>query len=154
MKTCTACNETKPLAEFHWVLRPNGQRDKHSKCQVCRRAQFKVWASSPRGKRVKRAGILRRDYRLTEAQYDSMLAAQSGVCSICEQPEIRRHRNGTMFRLSVDHDHKTGEPRSLLCSACNVGLGSFRDNAALLLAAAQYLLGQAARAEAAEKSAG
>ena len=146
MKPCSACGETKPLTAFYWTTRRNGDRAKHSKCTDCRKAQFKVWSSTPNGKRVKRGGILRRRYGLTEEGYNMMFAAQKGVCLICERPETRQHKGGKLFDLSVDHDHATGAHRALLCSACNVGLGSFRDDAALLRAAARYLTGYAAKA--------
>jgi len=42
-------------------------------------------------------------------------------------------------RLAVDHDHKNGEVRGLLCHRCNVGLGNFQDNPELLLKAYKYL---------------
>lgn len=59
-----------------------------------------------------RAGHLRRTYNLTEAQYDALLEFQDGVCAICERPPLTR-------RLEVDHDHKSGLVRGLLCWFCN-----------------------------------
>lgn len=66
-----------------------------------------------------------------------MLAAQGGHCALCprkpeEQAQGRRH-------LSVDHCHKTGQVRGLLCNTCNRGLGLLQDDPALLKAGAEYL---------------
>jgi hypothetical protein len=62
-----------------------------------------------------------------------MLAAQDGVCAICRRPPKTK-------RLEVDHDHKSGLVRGLLCWRCNHRvLGQAGDDAELLRSAAQYL---------------
>lgn len=62
-----------------------------------------------------------------------MLEAQDGGCAICGRPPKNQ-------RLSVDHDHKTGLVRGLLCWTCNHRvLGNVRDNVELLMKAAAYL---------------
>lgn len=83
----------------------------------------------------------RRAYGISQQDYSDMLAAQGGVCAICHQPPMQKGgRHGTtLLRLAVDHDHKTGEVRGLLCGRCNTGLGSFVDNSELLRAAIAYL---------------
>ena len=70
-------------------------------------------------------------YGMTLKQRDTMLVAQGGVCAICH----RRPRH----RLHIDHDHKTGKVRQLLCSGCNTGLGKFQDDPGLLRLAIEYL---------------
>lgn len=87
-----------------------------------------------------------RHYRLMETfgisldTYNGMLEDQNGVCAICEQPEtMKDNRTGKLKNLSVDHDHETDEVRALLCNACNIGLGKFKDDAGLLYIAAKYL---------------
>jgi len=57
-------------------------------------------------------------YGLTIEVYDEMVTEQGGVCAICQKPP---HKNG---RLHVDHHHRTGRIRSLLCVGCNVKLGT------------------------------
>lgn len=56
------------------------------------------------------------------------------ACAICGSAP-----KGKKKVLALDHCHSTGELRGLLCSACNVGLGFFRDNAKLLRSAIKYL---------------
>lgn len=75
---------------------------------------------------------LRQTYGITLKQYDMMFDDQNGVCWICGKPPIGQP-------LSVDHCHKTGVVRGLLCHTCNRGLGYYKDNPDWLERAAQYL---------------
>lgn len=82
------------------------------------------------------SGLFRdRDYRirygLTEAEVDALIAAQNGLCAVCEvEPSTR---------LNVDHDHVTKVVRGLLCRSCNLMLGFAGDCAERLRKAADYL---------------
>lgn len=62
----------------------------------------------------------KRRYGLTPEQYHQFLVAQGGKCAICGKDNIR---NGKSIRMCVDHDHKTGKVRGLLCNRCNVEVG-------------------------------
>jgi hypothetical protein len=73
-------------------------------------------------------------------RYQDMLREQGGVCAICHRRERQRDGlSGKSKDLAVDHDHKTGAVRALLCSACNTALGLFNDDRATLDAARAYL---------------
>ena len=72
-------------------------------------------------------------YGLPSGGYDALRASQGGVCAICERA------TGATRRLSVDHDHKTGEVRGLLCRNCNDMLGFARDDRFFFLRAFNYL---------------
>jgi len=80
---------------------------------------------------VRRASLLTR-YGISWPEYQLRLALQNGVCAICRKEPKRR-------LLFVDHCHKTGKVRGLLCTKCNAALGSFEDNAELAQAGANYL---------------
>lgn len=56
-------------------------------------------------------------YGLTLEEYDDLLCKQEGLCAICRQTCV------TGRKLAVDHDHKTGKIRGLLCAWCNQRLG-------------------------------
>lgn len=71
-------------------------------------------------------------------EYNKMLKDQKEICYICHQPE-KRIQHGKIQALSVDHNHKTGEIRKLLCSNCNRGIGFLKDDPQLLRKAADYL---------------
>ena len=89
-------------------------------------------------KKASRISEYKRRYGITPDQYDHMMKDQQGLCLICNQPETLPLK-GRVRRMAVDHDHKTGEVRGLLCSDCNTGLGKFKDNPELLLSAIRYL---------------
>jgi hypothetical protein len=65
---------------------------------------------------------LRRQFGITLADYEKLLADQHGVCYICGKPETVVHC-GQVRRLAVDHDHTTGKVRRLLCTVCNTRVG-------------------------------
>jgi hypothetical protein len=106
------------------------------------KAYNKAWLkANPEKKRGSQAAhMLRRNYNLTLEQYDRMHAEQNGLCAICGQPETMLDRTGKRVKaLSVDHNHKTGQVRMLLCNNHNGGIGFFQESPALLRAAADYL---------------
>lgn len=76
-------------------------------------------------------------YKLTLAEYQNMHDAQNGVCAICGGTQTGRGAKNN--QLSVDHDHKTGKVRALLCTHCNTAIGHFRENTELLKEAINYL---------------
>lgn len=75
-------------------------------------------------------------YGITIEAYDALLESQNFGCKLCGQAfaDKKGKRN-----LCVDHDHKTGRIRGLLCLSCNKMLGYAKDNPTLLLKAIQYL---------------
>jgi hypothetical protein len=98
-----------------------------------------------------RASNLWRLYRIRPGEYDAARAEQDYRCAICRRHEDeipvrsggRPRKDGTpttdAMPLTVDHCHASTRRRKLLCNPCNVGLGGFRDDPALLLAAVEYL---------------
>jgi hypothetical protein len=79
-----------------------------------------------------RAGQYKKLYGITIEQYWEMVNQQNNLCAVCKNPP-------NINNLAVDHCHKTGKVRGLLCQSCNSGIGKLRDNKELLLAAIQYL---------------
>jgi recombination endonuclease VII len=76
---------------------------------------------------------LKKKYGITQADYESLLRKQNGVCAICKCHQ--RYQS-----LAVDHCHKTKQVRGLLCVQCNRGLGRFFDSPVRLKNAAEYIL--------------
>jgi hypothetical protein len=71
-----------------------------------------------------------RKYGMTLREFEYWLFSQKGLCAICELP---------MKRVTVDHSHKSGRVRGLLCSTCNTGIGMLRDNPDVMRKAATYV---------------
>ena len=74
---------------------------------------------------------LRRAFGLSLEEYTQMLQSQNNVCAICLESTNRN--------LAVDHSHKSGKIRGLLCSSCNTGLGLFKDSIERLHKVITYL---------------
>lgn len=74
-----------------------------------------------------------RTFGVSRGFYDQLRALQQGVCAIC------RRANGRTKRLAVDHDHRTGDPRGLLCGPCNQVVGVWSDDPETFRRGARYL---------------
>lgn len=75
---------------------------------------------------------LKERYGITEEEYYQMALEQGYRCKICNKEQVTR-------RFCVDHCHKTGRVRGLLCSSCNKMLGLAKDNQEILHQAIFYL---------------
>jgi hypothetical protein len=95
-------------------------RDKHPE-RVLKKARHSNW---------KQDGV---DVAAAEA---ALTAHNNGHCQICGGREP-----GGRGGWHVDHDHKTGRVRGVLCCSCNRALGYFKDSLALLQAAVRYMKG-------------
>lgn len=154
-KICTDCGTPKPatLEFFHPV---GGGRYLSGQCRACKSkasaawnkahpeamrraylrycgsAKYKVVVARKNAPEKARPRTLLRRYGITQEDYNRLFAAQKGLCAICERPP---HKGKN---LSVDHDHKTGRVRGLLCTGCNVFLGRV-ENGEMLGRALAYL---------------
>lgn len=72
------------------------------------------------------------NYGITTEEYNRLYDDQDGRCAICRQPEDIRS-------LSIDHNHKTGKVRGLLCRNCNSAIGLLKDSPARVGRAYKYL---------------
>jgi hypothetical protein len=151
LKDCSSCHQTKHLEDFYPTNKKKGTY--RAMCKVCERARQRKYAATnhaevlarkkswrdrhpdyhrahEREHHTQRNRRLAQNYGLTAEQFTQMIQDQSSQCLICKT--VPR-------RLVVDHDHKTGEVRGLLCDACNLMLGKARDSVKVLQAAIAYL---------------
>jgi hypothetical protein len=126
---CRDCGEAKSETEFYSVKGKPMVRCKA--CHVSKVAERDARVGD-KAERMRRAHLLR-TYGITDEEYDDRLVVQEGGCAVCGRPPVGKHR------LSVDHNHETGEVRGLLCNPCNSALGRFNDDPERLLAAWAYL---------------
>jgi hypothetical protein len=137
MKKCSTCKEEKPVFSFgKHNIRPDGLRISCKECESKRSKELrkKALESDYIGTRLKeRAGNLKRMFGMSLEDYEQRATKQNNVCAICQ----KQCKSGK--RLAVDHNHKTGKIRDLLCGNCNGGLGKFQDDPELLEKAAEYL---------------
>lgn len=102
------------------------------------REYMRAWSAQNADRLVSRE--LRKRYGITVDDYARMYQEQGGTCAICGGIETRvDHRTKKVSRLAVDHDHKTGDVRGLLCHHCNNALGSFDDDQDSLISSLLYL---------------
>ena len=69
-----------------------------------------------------RKNALKKRYKLTIEEYNEMYHKQESKCAICEI-----HESKLTKKLNIDHNHKTGKSRELLCQKCNVALSYFEN---------------------------
>jgi hypothetical protein len=123
-KWCPDCGTVKLLDNF--VRNAGMPSGRAPYCKPCHNVRGKASKAKVGGSRTYH---LKRRYGITAQDADAMFKSQDGLCAIC--------RAGPAAH--VDHDHETGAVRALLCFNCNGGLGQFKDDPAVLRAAAGYV---------------
>jgi hypothetical protein len=127
---CPKCNQVKQIDEFN--------KDIHTftgYAVYCKECSNLIGHSRYRKHKEKYQNYrLLKKFKITTGEYKSLFDAQNNSCAICQVPW-----DGKKF-MPVDHDHKTGKIRGILCDDCNLGLGKFNDSHEMLLKAAHYLL--------------
>jgi len=102
------------------------------------RANSKKWWEKNRESYVlkRRIYVLKSKYGLTLQEWEMMVLTQRNSCALC-QKEFKNRRS-----INVDHCHKTGKVRGLLCTPCNRGIGVLGDDEEGLERALKYVLGE------------
>lgn len=134
---CFRCKADKELEEFTRNSRNAAMNYRNGVCKVCKNKRLRE--QNKLNPRQRKNIKLKNVYGITIEDYEKLLDKQKNVCAICEKPESTKHNLGMVKQLAVDHCHKTGKVRGLLCSHCNTALGKFYDNEDYLIAATEYL---------------
>jgi hypothetical protein len=151
-KVCNKCHLELPLSLFTVANKAKGWL--LGACKKCASARVRaIYASNPayrtkqkansegwakanpeRAAVLRRKSDIKRRFNLTPEQFDQLLAAQDTKCALCGATEHgRSHNNGRTARLPtgefsnwpIDHCHKDGRVRGILCHKCNTRLGGY-----------------------------
>ena len=117
-KICKACGVAKPVEEYY--KHKNSLDGLYTTCKACF-IERQRWIN------------IKNLYGLSKEDYENVLQSQHYGCKICGQQCSQN------VHLAVDHCHKTGQVRGLLCGKCNKGIGFFDDDVNRMRSAMQYL---------------
>ena len=144
-KWCQFCNVEKPLSQFYKRSDTDSPR---SRCKTCH-AQYERSPDAKARRKEKQyhkrpqhvANNRLRTTGFTQALWDAAWTMQHGRCAICQCDLLTYHNPHVSKgpKMCADHDHLTQQPRGILCSGCNKGLGFFKDSTGRLQAALAYL---------------
>jgi hypothetical protein len=136
MKTCTKCKQDKSLFDFSKKNAKNRPPGLQPRCKACAIEDLNAWRQA-KGEDGLKDLYYKRLYGLTLAAFNSIFLAQGGLCVLCKRQLNLVGISGD--RAVVDHCHKNGHVRGILCNECNRGLGYFKDNIMALNNAVAYL---------------
>jgi len=149
-KRCTKCFVFQPKGLSHFSAHQSCKDGLNSQCRVCHKAYNKTpdqlkkaSANAKKRRREKKAEDpnffksekIRITYKLKREVYENMFEEQGFKCMICQEASIKPYTKHS----HVDHCHKTGKVRGILCKDCNLGLGRFKDSVESLERAIDYL---------------
>jgi hypothetical protein len=166
LRECITCKKVKPIEEFYHRKVSDGTIRPYSDCKECSKKRSKNATITEKDKirvikkryrekhkdeltkkhsehyynnkeyyyNVTRKNRLRVAFGITITEYEEILKLQNNKCAICGNPS-----NSSRYGLVVDHDHITGEIRSLLCNNCNTGIGLLKEDPVILQKAVEYI---------------
>jgi hypothetical protein len=142
MKTCIDCNLELDVSMFNSNGKNRGLKSHCKECQKIRHKRYAAnnpeslaesWrnASQKYYTSERRRAKTFKSYGLTVDDFNILWDSQQGLCKLC----------GRKKPLVIDHDHKTGKVRGLLCTRCNISIGGLGDTVESLTRAVEYLKG-------------
>ena len=138
-RRCSRCRIVKPISEYPGP---------HGYCRACHAARAREYREVVRYDPLRARQETLKRYGLTLDTFDELLASQDGKCAVCRTPEP----GGQGWH--VDHDHTCCRRskcscgkcvRGILCTRCNIGIGNFKDDPAIIQAAHDYITAYRAR---------
>ena len=135
MKTCPWCNIEKPLEQF---LRRS--TTKAGRGNICKDCHARVYPTRQERRKLRqearvytvesvRKYHLAQRYGLTESTLNGLYDKANNVCQVCSSSKD----------LCIDHNHKTGTVRGILCKCCNTALGMLNEDVVRIRKLIQYI---------------
>lgn len=145
MKQCTNCNRFLGGDRFsskkHICKNRITTYYKRSKCRECVNSEnlkrYHTKTSTQKAHKEAAYRYMIKRYGLSLEEYEQMIIIQDKKCYICKQ-EARQDKHGHS-RLNIDHCHKTGSIRKLLCHNCNTAIGHAKEDKEVLKKMIEYL---------------
>ena len=138
---CVECTKKKTLARSPEVGKRYSKSSKgkntkkeYRKQTPYRQTQLRWIKKDYQINKEKYFGYSLRKYKITKEEYQEALIKQDFRCYICET-----HQQDLKRRLAVDHCHKTGNVRKLLCSNCNTALGLLKEDTSIMKKLIEYV---------------
>lgn len=139
---CPLCNETKKM-EGNFYTNSSSNTGYASHCIPCQNILARELSQRPeqknklhkyyvKHKEGQKNRALLKKYNINLQEYNLLLKQQNGVCAICNSVDKDKS-------LAVDHNHKTGFVRGLLCGRCNPAVGFCKDSPELVMKLFEYL---------------
>jgi Autographiviridae endonuclease VII len=145
MKKCNNCGKIKLLTNFYKALH------KEARCKECvskiRKESYKLNPEKALARVKKyrnenpekiRDCKLRQAYGVGIKYFDAKLKEQDNSCGACKQ-NVKTKWRGKEVSMALDHDHKTGKARGVLCIKCNRALGLLEDNQETIMGLLEYI---------------
>lgn len=132
IKVCSLCKAEKSTDEFYWFFdKWTDRKYPSSRCRPCHQKYRRANPNTPKNRKSEKLALR---YGLTYEQWTALRESSGFRCMICNISETELGK-----RLDVDHCHKSGKVRGVLCNPCNNVLGLARDSIPTLTAAIAYL---------------
>lgn len=131
VKRCRACNEVKPRSEFFRSGKHAPEHYVGPRCKLCETIHARNYSRLPHVKESRKKRFVRDNYNVSIPDVERARIVQNGRCAICHSSSDQG--------LQIDHDHKTGTFRGLLCGLCNRMIGLAGDRPDVLDSASRYL---------------
>ena len=135
-KVCTSCGETLPISEFYLRSDTGAYR---SQCKSCHGEHSYSTRDKSKHRINSYRSQLKKKYGMDAEAFNVMYEEQEGKCGICDIQLENIFTDTEGVRPAVDHCHRTGKVRGLLCTECNSGIGKLKDDPELLRKGIKWL---------------